>query len=85
MEQARQNWIAEQHGADAVGDSLDMIPRVSLPHGAILALALSEEITEEETRAVLGDAYEVVSITHNPDTHDRFVLARRTVTKARKK
>ena len=85
MEQARQNWIAQQHSAAATGDSLDTIPRVSLPHGAILALALPEEVTEEETRGALGDAYEVVSITHNPDTHDRFVLARRTVTKARKK
>ncbi len=82
MDASRQAWLAEQHAADASCDDLGLLPRVSLPHGGILALALPEEITEEDVKQALGSDYEVISITHAPDTHDRFVLARRILKKA---
>ena len=83
MDAARQNWIAQQHGAAATLDSLAGVARLDLPHGAILALALDESVTEEQIKAALGDAYEVLDIEHAPETHDRFVHARR-VFKAKK-
>jgi hypothetical protein len=86
MEQARSNWLAEQHSADAVIDDLALLPRLALPHGGVLAMALDEDVSEDTIRAALGDAYEVISIDHAPETHDRFVLARRVfVKKATKK
>ena len=85
MQAAQQNWIAEQHEATTIGYSLDALPDALIPHGAILALALDESITEDQIRAALGDAYEVLFIEHAPETHDRFVHARRVFKKATKK
>lgn len=83
MEASRQNWIAEQHASAAVLDTLAGIPALELPHGAILALALPEDVTEEKIKAALGDSYDILFIKHAPETHDRFVHARR-VFKAKK-